>query len=145
MRGKYNDPYITYEAVDELADQLIERGLVPVIELDVLIAFVNRADRLHGPACRIFELAARGTLKNLAIASSELVEYELVLRSKGYGEESIGEDLKAFSQIRGVKILPSHARNPPESYRAPTQAPFDLLRFAARGNRAAIRRDHNLD
>lgn len=72
----------------------------------MLIALVNRADRLHEPARRVFELAASGALKNLAIASSALMEYELVLRARGYSEKSIREDLEAFSRLKGVRILP---------------------------------------
>lgn len=79
---------------------------MPVIELDMLIALVNRADKLHEAACRLFELAADGSLRNLAVATSALMEYELVLRSKGYSEERVKEDLEAFSRLEGLRILP---------------------------------------
>ncbi len=35
-----------------------------------------------------------------------LLEYELVLRSRGYPEDKICEDIEAFTQIRNIKEIP---------------------------------------
>ena len=59
------------------------RSWMPAIELDLIIAFLNRADRLHSIAARVFEDIAGGRLVGVAIPSSALLELELVLRSRG--------------------------------------------------------------
>lgn len=79
---------------------------MPIIELDLLIALVNSEDRLHEAASRLFEAASRGRIRRLAIATSALIEYELVLRSRGYGEEDIAADMRAFTKIRNVDEAP---------------------------------------
>ncbi|MEM3694330.1 MAG: hypothetical protein QXI39_09965 [Candidatus Bathyarchaeia archaeon] len=70
---------------------------MPIVELDLLIALVNREDRLHGSASKLFEVTARGKIRNLAIATSALIEYEIILRSRGYSEEDIAIDIRAFT------------------------------------------------
>ncbi|MEM2739815.1 MAG: PIN domain-containing protein [Candidatus Bathyarchaeia archaeon] len=75
---------------------------MPVIELDLLVALVNREDKLHRLASSIFEAAAKRRVKNLAIASSALVEYELILRSKGYSRDDVEDDIEAFTSIRNI-------------------------------------------
>ncbi|MEM1661103.1 MAG: hypothetical protein QXR17_08220 [Candidatus Bathyarchaeia archaeon] len=58
---------------------------MPIIELDLLIALVNKEDGLHETASKIFEAAANGKIGKIAIAASALMEYELILKSRGYG------------------------------------------------------------
>ena len=79
---------------------------MPAIELDMLIAFVNRRDRLHPVAARLFEMIAGGSLENVAVPASALMEYELVLRSRGYDEARIREDIQAFKRIDNVREIP---------------------------------------
>lgn len=78
---------------------------MPIVELDLLIALVNPEDKLHDLASEIFERVSKGELKDLRIAASALLEYELILRSRGYDEKSIREDLGAFRKLaRDVPI-----------------------------------------
>ena len=71
---------------------------MPVIELDMLVALVNPRDRLHELADRLFSKIAAGKVK-AAVASSALLEYELLLRSRGYPEHEIRRDISAFRSL----------------------------------------------
>ncbi len=79
---------------------------MPVIELDMLLALVNRADKLHPVAARLFELIVAGEIKNVAIPVSAYIEYELVLRARGYSEESIRSDIDAFRRLSNIDEIP---------------------------------------
>ena len=50
---------------------------MPIIELDMLIALVNRRDKLHHIAKRLFEKISNESIKNVAIPASALMEYEI--------------------------------------------------------------------
>ena len=71
---------------------------MPVIELDMIVAFVNPRDRLHDLADRLFSKIATGKVR-VAVASSALLEYELILRSRGYPKKEIRRDLEAFRSL----------------------------------------------
>jgi len=75
---------------------------MPCIELDLLIAFVNSEDKLHKKADELFLRISRAELKDVYVASSAYLEYELVHRAKGLQEREIREDLEAFSQYRNL-------------------------------------------
>lgn len=62
---------------------------MPVIELDMLIAFINKADKYHEVAVKIFNDVVSGRSSNVAVPTSAYMEYELVLRSRGYDECSL--------------------------------------------------------
>ncbi len=79
---------------------------MPVIELDMLIAYVNSLDKLHGIATKIFNKIVKGDLKNIAVPVSAYLEYNLVLRSRGYREEEICTDIESFRGIRGLGEIP---------------------------------------
>jgi len=79
---------------------------MPAIELDMLIAYVNRADELHGVAVKIFNAIVNRKLKNIGVPSSAYLEYELVLKSKGYDDESISKDIQAFQNIKNLEEIP---------------------------------------
>ncbi|MCS7385753.1 MAG: type II toxin-antitoxin system VapC family toxin [archaeon GB-1867-005] len=79
---------------------------MPVIELDMLIAFVNKSDKLHKAADKLFQRIIRGEIRNLKVASSAYLEYELILRSKGYTEFQIRSDLAAFKGIPNLGEAP---------------------------------------
>jgi len=79
---------------------------MPVIELDMLIAYVNKADELHSVAVKIFNAIVNRKLKNIGVPSSAYLEYELVLKSKGYDDESISKDIQAFKNIKNLEEIP---------------------------------------
>ncbi len=71
---------------------------MPVVELDMLVALVNRHDRFHKLADELFAKVAAGKVR-VAVAASALVEYELLLRSRGYPEKDVRRDLRAFKEL----------------------------------------------
>jgi len=79
---------------------------MPVIELDMLIALVNKADKLHSIAVRIFDEIVNGRLGNVVVPTSAYMEYELVLKSKGYSEDTVSSDIEAFRRIRNLGEIP---------------------------------------
>ena len=79
---------------------------MPVIELDMLVAYVNSSDRLHGAAVRVFERVMKGELEGVAVPTSAYLEYGLVLRSRGYSEEDVLEDIEGFRELRNLRELP---------------------------------------
>ncbi len=79
---------------------------MPIIELDMLIAFVNSVDALHNVAVKLFNEVARGKLGNVAAPTSAYMEYELVLRSRGYSEDTVLSDLNAFRRIKNLGEIP---------------------------------------
>jgi len=70
---------------------------MPIIELDMLIALVSEVDALHADAARLFRRIRDGELSRVRIAASALLEYELLLKSRGVTDSQIAEDLLAFS------------------------------------------------
>jgi len=80
--------------------------LVPIIELDLLIAFINRTDKLHDIATNIFKMIIDGALENVAVPVSAYLEYELILKSRGYSEDFIRTDLEAFKNLENLGIIP---------------------------------------
>ena len=63
------------------------------VEADLIIAYFNRADRLHKISYKIFERCLQGTFR-IGILQSALLEYELSLKAKGVDEREIKRDLK---------------------------------------------------
>lgn len=79
---------------------------MPLIELDMMIAFVNASDRLHRVSVETFKRIGDGRLRDIAIPTSAYMEYELVLRSRGYGDETIRNDVEAFKRIPNLREVP---------------------------------------
>ena len=79
---------------------------MPLIELDMLIAYVNRADKLHDIATELFNNILNGKLGGVAVPTSAYIEYELVLRSKGYSESEVSNDISAFRRIKNLDEVP---------------------------------------
>ncbi|MCS7369483.1 MAG: PIN domain-containing protein [archaeon GBS-70-058] len=77
-----------------------------IIELDSLIAYVNRRDKYHKVISKFFERIAAGELKNVKVAASAYLEYSLLLRSRGYGEDDIREDLLLFKDFPNLDEAP---------------------------------------
>lgn len=72
---------------------------MPVIELDLLIAFVNSSDRHHLAADRVFRKIMEAGIKDVSAASSAYLEYELVHRSKRYVTEDIRKEISSFKNF----------------------------------------------
>jgi len=83
---------------------------MPVIEVDMLISFVNELDKYHEIAVKLFKSIASGKVRNVKVASSAYLEYDLILRSKGYSDREIGEDLAMFSSISNLGEAPLTAK-----------------------------------
>jgi len=77
-----------------------------VIELDMILALLNRADRLHAVASRLFEKIARGELKRVAVAVSAYLEMELIMRSKGFDHNEIIKNILMFKSIPKLEEAP---------------------------------------
>jgi len=75
---------------------------MPVIEVDMLIAFVNVLDKYHKIASRLMDRIVTGKIRNVKVAASAYLEYELILRSRGYSEEDIREDLYCFKNLANL-------------------------------------------
>jgi len=73
----------------------------------MMIAFVNRADKLHSIAVELFEKIVSGKLVNVAIPASAYMEYELVLRSRGYSNDTILSDIDAFRRLKNLGEIPT--------------------------------------
>jgi len=69
---------------------------MPIIELDMLLAYTNKKDRLHRIASRIFASISEGTFEGAYVASSAYIEYELVSKSMGVPAIQIARELKTF-------------------------------------------------
>jgi predicted nucleic acid-binding protein len=70
---------------------------MPLIGLDKLIAFVSEAVPLHDDADRLFRQIRDGNLTRVRVATSALLEYELLLKSREVEDAQIAEDLLAYS------------------------------------------------
>ncbi len=79
---------------------------MPIVEVDVLIAFVNALDKYHEAASRLLKEVTSGKIKNVKVAASAYLEYALILRSKGYDEEEIREDLIHFRNMPNLGEAP---------------------------------------
>ena len=77
-----------------------------LIELDLLIAFSSKADRLHTSAGIILEAVENNTIQNVRVATSALLEYSLVLKSKKVKEIDVQETLIAWQNYPNLGSLP---------------------------------------
>ena len=75
---------------------------MPVIELDLLIGLVNRDDHLHSAAVKFFEMVRDRIIRDVSIATSALMEYSLVLRSKGVSDREIQSDIILIRTINNL-------------------------------------------
>ncbi len=83
---------------------------MPVIELDILIAFVNASDRHHRAADRVFQKIMTGEIKDIRTASSAYLEYELVHRSMGYPAEDTRREISSFKNFPNLGEEPLTAK-----------------------------------
>jgi predicted nucleic acid-binding protein len=77
-----------------------------IIELDSLIAYVNKKDKHHELVSKFFEYVAAGKYKNVKVATSAYLEYSLLLKSKGYSEADVREDLLYFRNFPNLGEAP---------------------------------------
>lgn len=75
---------------------------MPILELDMLIAFTNASDKHHKLADELF-LKIREKKLDTKVASSAYLEYELVHKSKEYSEEEIRTDIEMFKNFPNLK------------------------------------------
>jgi len=76
---------------------------MPVIELDMLVAYTNKKDRLHRVASRIFASISAGKLEGVYVASSAYIEYELFSKSMGVPAIQIVRELQSFQFFPNLK------------------------------------------
>ncbi len=86
---------------------------MPLVETDLLKAYLDPADDLHKASLKAFELLAKGG--GMALSSASLLELDLVLKSSGF---SVSEREEVFRtlQMRLVKariapLTPEALRN----------------------------------
>jgi predicted nucleic acid-binding protein len=79
---------------------------VPIVELDLLIAFVNASDRHHKTAQPIFYEIMEGNLPGVMVASSAYLEYELVHGSFGYLPEDTRKEISGFMNFPNLREAP---------------------------------------
>lgn len=78
--------------------------MLPLIENDVIFAFLNASDPKFRIAERIFRKIKAGSLK-VSISSVTLVELELIYRSEGR-EESLLRDMAALAAMPNATFEP---------------------------------------
>ncbi len=77
---------------------------MPLLENDVVFAFLNRSDTNHRIAEKIFTKLEKGSLR-VELSSVSLVEMELVYKSEGLDDRLL-EDLSAVAALPSVKYVP---------------------------------------
>jgi predicted nucleic acid-binding protein len=77
---------------------------VPLLENDVIFAYLNRSDPNHDVAKRIFQKLKNGEIK-VKISSVSLIEMELIYRSEGI-EDRLLQDLAALATLPNVEYVP---------------------------------------
>ncbi|MCW4035582.1 MAG: PIN domain-containing protein [Candidatus Bathyarchaeota archaeon] len=77
---------------------------MPLLENDVIFAYLNELDPHHEAAERIFTRLQEGEL-TLDTSSVSLVEMELIYRSEGRGEDLLAH-LSAIAALPSVKYAP---------------------------------------
>ena len=76
---------------------------MPLLENDVIFAYLNEYDHNHATAERIFQKLQNGEL-NLEISSVSLIEMELIYRSEKM-ENKLLKDLAAVAVLPNVKYI----------------------------------------
>ena len=79
---------------------------MPALDLDMLIAFTNKADKHHKIADTLFFLIKIGKIRNVYLPVSVAIEYELVHKSRGISEEQIAYELFMFKKFPNLRHYP---------------------------------------
>lgn len=77
---------------------------MPLLENDVILAYMNIRDRHHEAAEKIFDALKNGDLM-VDVSSVSMLEMELVYRSQGIEEKLLGH-LAAVSALPNVRYVP---------------------------------------
>jgi predicted nucleic acid-binding protein len=77
---------------------------MPLLENDVIFAYINRQDKNHDAAEAIFDALKHGKL-HLDISSVTLIELELIYRSQGI-EDKLLDHLAALTALPNVRYAP---------------------------------------
>jgi len=77
---------------------------VPLLENDVIFAYLNEYDSNHAIAERLFQKLQSGEVK-VEISSVSLIEMELIYRSEKM-EDKLLKDLAAVAALPNVKYIP---------------------------------------
>jgi len=77
---------------------------MPLLENDVIFAYLNRADSYHDVARKLFYKLKNGEL-TVEISSVSLLEIELVYKSRGI-EKRLLNDIAELLALPGVKYVP---------------------------------------
>ena len=77
---------------------------MPLLENDVIYAYLNRGDPNHRTAEKIFAKLGKGSMK-VEVSDVSLVEMELVYKSEGLDARLL-EDLSAVAALPGVDYAP---------------------------------------
>ena len=77
---------------------------MPLLESDVIFAYLNRADPNHRIAQKIFAKLGKGSMK-VEVSGVSLVEMELVYKSEGLDARLL-EDLSAVAALPDVEYAP---------------------------------------
>lgn len=77
---------------------------MPLIENDVVFAFLNEYDRNHATAEKIFGMLQNDEI-TLEMSSASLIEMELIYRSEKK-EDNLLRDLSALSALPNVRYIP---------------------------------------
>jgi predicted nucleic acid-binding protein len=76
---------------------------MPLLENDVIFAYLNKYDHNHATAERIFQRLQNGEI-NLEISSVSLIEMELIYRSEKMGDKLL-KDLAAVAALPNAKYI----------------------------------------
>jgi predicted nucleic acid-binding protein len=115
---------------------------VPIIELDLLIAFVNASDKHHEAADRVFREIMDGKVKDVKVASSAYLEYELVHRSLGYPLEDTRREIFSFKNFPGLGEEPLTSEVMLEAMRL--RETIDMTYFDSLHASTALLNDHKI-
>lgn len=77
-----------------------------VIETDLLIGYIDAADKYHPFAAQVFDWMEQKYEVDVAFATSAFMEYDIVLRSKGKDPVVIYQDIQNFFTIARKNKIP---------------------------------------
>ena len=77
---------------------------MPLIENDVIFAYMNKLDRQHETAAKLMQKLGNGELA-VELSSVALVEMELIYKSQGL-ENRLVEDLATVAALPGIEMVP---------------------------------------
>jgi len=102
--------------------------------------------KLYSTASKLFAMIAGGELSGVAVPASAYMKYELVLRSRGYDEATISDDVEAFRADKkpgrntpNIQHTGRGVKDKKKQYR------LNVLRLPTRSISATPRQSNHLD